>query len=40
MNLSGVRYFLAICETQGFGTAARACGVSQPTVTGAVRRLE
>jgi DNA-binding transcriptional LysR family regulator len=40
MNLSGVRYFLAICETQGFGTAAKACGVSQPTVTGAVRRLE
>jgi LysR family hydrogen peroxide-inducible transcriptional activator len=40
MSLIGVRYFLAICETRGFGTAAKACGVSQPTVTGAVRRLE
>ena len=40
MNLSSVRYFLAVCETRGFSAAAKACGVSQPAVTSAVRRLE
>ena len=40
MDICGVRYFLAVCETGSFTEAARRCGVSQPSVTTAVRRLE
>jgi molybdenum-dependent DNA-binding transcriptional regulator ModE len=35
-----VRYFLAVCEHASFSLAAEACGVSQPSVSTAVRRLE
>ena len=35
-----LRYFLALCEEQNFGRAAKRCGVSQPTITNAIRRLE
>lgn len=35
-----VRYFLAVCEHGSFTLAAKACGVTQPSVTAGVRRLE
>jgi len=34
------RYFLALCEEQGFTRAARRCGVSQPSLSLAIRELE
>jgi len=35
-----VRYFLALCEEQNFTRAAKRCGVSQPSVSNAIKRLE
>ena len=40
MEMHQVRYFLAVCEHGGFSRAAEACGVSQPALTTAVKRLE
>jgi molybdate transport repressor ModE-like protein len=40
MDQGRIRYFLAVCEHGSFTAAARACGVSQPSVTMGVRRLE
>ncbi len=40
MDIVRVRYFLAVCEHGSFTTAAKVCGVSQPSVTTGVRRLE
>lgn len=40
MDLSSARYFLAILDCGTFSGAARACHVSQPSVTVAIRRLE
>ena len=40
MDICGVRYVLAVCETGSFTEAARLCGVSQPSVTTAVKRVE
>ncbi len=40
MDIVRVRYFLAVCEHGSFTAAAKACGVSQPSVTTGVRRLE
>lgn len=40
MDLSSARYFLAILDCGTFSGAARACNVSQPSVTAAIRRLE
>ncbi len=40
MDISRVRYFLAVGEHGSFTAAARACGVTQPSVTMGVRRLE
>ncbi len=36
----GVRYFLAVCEHGSFTAAAKACRVSQPSVTTGIHRLE
>jgi molybdenum-dependent DNA-binding transcriptional regulator ModE len=40
MDIVRVRYFLAVCQHGSFTAAAKACGVSQPSVTTGVRRLE
>src|SRR5262249_11999497 len=40
MQLQEVRYFLAVHQERSFTRAARRCGVSQPSLTNAIRRLE
>ena len=40
MEMYQVRYFLALCEEQNFTRAAKRRGVSQPSLTNAIKRLE
>ncbi|HMF23267.1 MAG TPA: LysR family transcriptional regulator [Pseudolabrys sp.] len=40
METNQVRYFLALSEEKNFTRAAKRCGVSQPSVSNAIRRLE
>jgi LysR family transcriptional regulator, hydrogen peroxide-inducible genes activator len=40
MNLRALRYLLALAEHGHFGQAAEACGVSQPTLSVQLRKLE
>ena len=40
MNLPQIGYFIAICEERNFTRAAKKCGVRQPSLTGAMQRLE
>src|SRR5664280_825337 len=40
MQMNQIRYFLALCEERNFTRAAKRCGVSQPTLTVAIKRLE
>ena len=40
MNLQELRYFVAVAEHRHFGRAAAACHVSQPTLSGQLRKLE
>jgi len=40
MEMHQVQYFLALCEEQNFTRAAKRCGVSQPSLTNAIKRLE
>ncbi len=40
LNIRDLRYLLALVEHRHFGQAARACGVSQPTLSVQIRKLE
>jgi len=40
MELSQVRYFIALCRTLNFTRAAEQCNVTQPSFTRAIQRLE
>ena len=40
MELNQVSYFINLAETLNFTSAARLSGVSQPSLTRAIRRLE
>ena len=40
MQLPQIRYFLALCDEHSFTRAARRSGVSQPSLTNAIRTLE
>ncbi|MEO5634954.1 LysR substrate-binding domain-containing protein [Gaiella sp.] len=40
MDLRHLHYLVAVVRAQHFGRAARACGVSQPTLSSGIRRLE
>jgi LysR family hydrogen peroxide-inducible transcriptional activator len=40
MNLQELAYFVAVAEHRHFGRAARACNISQPTLSGQLRKME
>ncbi len=40
MNLRDLQYLIAVAETRHFGKAAQACFVSQPTLSGQIKKLE
>ena len=40
MELTQVRYFVALCRTLNFTRAAEACSITQPVLTRAIQRLE
>jgi Bacterial regulatory helix-turn-helix protein, lysR family len=40
MELHQVRYFLALCKEGSFTRAAKCCGVSQPSLSNAIKKLE
>lgn len=40
LTLTQLRYFMAVCDTLSFTHAARKCGVSQPALLRAIRKLE
>ena len=40
LELYQIRYFLALCETLNFARAAERCGVSSPSLTRSVQKLE
>lgn len=40
MNIKDLQYFLAVAELEHFGKAAKQCYVSQPTLSGQIKKLE
>ena len=40
MTLTQLEYFIALAEHRNFSAAAKACGVSQPTLSAQFHKLE
>jgi hypothetical protein len=40
MEMHQIRYFLAVCKEQNFSRAASDCGVRQPSLSQAIKKLE
>ena len=40
MNIRDLKYLIAVAETRHFGKAAERCFVSQPTLSGQIKKLE
>ena len=40
MNLKDLKYIISVAETRNFGKAAELCFVSQPTLSGQIKKLE
>lgn len=40
MEMNQIRYFVALCEERSFTRAAERCGVTQPSLSRAIKRLE
>ena len=40
MNIRDLQYFVAVAELEHFGQAADQCCVSQPTLSGQIKKLE
>jgi DNA-binding transcriptional LysR family regulator len=40
MDTRKIRYFLSLCEEQSFTWAAKRCGVSQPSLSAAIKSLK
>ena len=40
MNIRDLRYLVAVAEHHHFGKAAEVCFVSQPTLSGQIKKLE
>lgn len=38
--MNQISYFLVLCEEKSFTRASRRCGISQPSLTNAIKRLE
>jgi DNA-binding transcriptional LysR family regulator len=40
MRFRHIRYFLVLCDEQNFTLAAKRCGITQPSLTNAIKTLE